>query len=148
MKKNGVVHSILIRPIAKHLVPRNKSQFRLLDDPDSDNWNDYKMNGEKVTIHDDKLIFRDTGVVCTLKGVILSMITVYDFKKTLSPDAKQIIIFLDEMPFSKCATAKSNRDRTLINNYYNKKSILTSGLETVFVSGNLEHLCDRLKLLF
>ena len=39
MKKNGVLHSSLIRPIAKLLVPKSKSQFRLLDDPDSDNWN-------------------------------------------------------------------------------------------------------------
>ena len=41
MNKNGVNHSSLSRPIAKHLVPENKSHFRLHDDPDSDNWNDY-----------------------------------------------------------------------------------------------------------
>ena len=46
----------MIRPIAKVLVPKNESQFRLLDDPGSDNWNDYKMNGEKVTLYDDKLL--------------------------------------------------------------------------------------------
>ena len=63
MNKNEVIHSSLIRPIAKLLVPKNKSQFRLLDDSDSDNWNDYKMNGENFTIYDDKLLFRDTGVV-------------------------------------------------------------------------------------
>ena len=51
MSRNGVVHSISIRPIAKLLVPTNKSQFQLYDDPDSDNWNDYKMKGEKVTIY-------------------------------------------------------------------------------------------------
>ena len=36
MNKNEVIHSILIRPIAKLLVPKIKSQFQLLDDPDSD----------------------------------------------------------------------------------------------------------------
>ena len=86
--KNEVIHSSLIRPIAKLLVPKNKSQFRLLDDPDSVNWNDYKMNREKDTLYDDKQLSRDTGVVFTLKGDILSLITDYDFKKTLSPDAK------------------------------------------------------------
>ena len=35
-----VILSSLIRPEAKLLVPKNKSQFRLLGDPDSDNWND------------------------------------------------------------------------------------------------------------
>ena len=114
MNKKEVIHSTLIRPIAKPLVPKNKNQFRLLDDPDSDNWNDYKMNGEKVTLYDDKLHFGDTGVVFTLKAYILSMITDYDFNKTESPDAKQISIFLDEMHFNLLATGKSNRDRTLI----------------------------------
>jgi len=50
MKKNEVIISNLIRLVAKLLVPKNKSQFKLVDDPDSDIWNDYKMHGEKVTI--------------------------------------------------------------------------------------------------
>ena len=41
--------------------------------------------------------FGDTGVVFTLKGYILSMITDYEFNETNSPDAKQIVIFLDKM---------------------------------------------------
>ena len=36
MNKNGVIHSTLIRPVAKLLVPSNESQFRFHDDPDSD----------------------------------------------------------------------------------------------------------------
>ena len=78
MNKNEVFHSCLIRSIAKLLVPKNKSQFRLVDDLDSDNWKDYKMHGGKVTIYHDKILVRDTGVVFTLKGDILSMITDYD----------------------------------------------------------------------
>ena len=35
MNKNETIHPSLIRPIAKLLVPKNKSQFRLIDDPDS-----------------------------------------------------------------------------------------------------------------
>ena len=45
MNKNGLIHSSLIRPIAKLLISTNKSKFRLRDDPDSHNWNDYKVNG-------------------------------------------------------------------------------------------------------
>ena len=49
------------------------------------------MKGEKVTLYDDQVLFRDNGVVFTLKGDILLMITDYDFNKTHSNDAKQII---------------------------------------------------------
>ena len=75
------------------------------------------------------------------------MISDFDFNKTESPDAKQITKFLDEMHFNKRATGKSNSDRTLIKNYYNKTSILASGLRTVFISENPDELCDRIKLL-
>ena len=89
----------MIRPIAKFSVPKSKSQFRLLDDPDSDNWNDYIMHREEVTFHDEKLLVRDTGVVFTLKRDILSVITDYDLNKTDSPVVKQIINSVDEMHF-------------------------------------------------
>ena len=50
------------------------------------------------------------------------MITGYDFNKEDSPDAKQTISFLNEMQFKTNTTGKSNKDRNLIDNYYNKKS--------------------------
>ena len=75
--------------LAKLSVPKNKSQLRLLDYLDSDSWNDYKKDGKKVTLYDDKLLFRDAGVVFAIKGNILSMKTDYYFNKTDSPDAKQ-----------------------------------------------------------
>ena len=61
MNKNELIHSGLIRPVAKLLVPKNKRQFRLLDDPNCDNWNEYIIHREKVTINDDKLLLRDIG---------------------------------------------------------------------------------------
>ena len=48
MKENEVIHSSLNRPIANLLVPKNKNQFRLLDDPDSDNRTDYETKGKKL----------------------------------------------------------------------------------------------------
>ena len=65
MNNNEVILSSLIRLLAKLIVPKNRTQFRLFDDPDSDNWNDYKKNGEKVSLYDVKLLFRDTSVVVT-----------------------------------------------------------------------------------
>ena len=149
MNKNEVVQSCLIRTIAKLLLPKNKSQIRLLDDLDDDNWSDYKTQGEKVTICDDKLLFRYTGVVFTLKGDILSLITDYQFNKTDSPDAKQIINFLDDMHFEIHSKGKSLGDRTNTKTFYNKRALLASGLhEVIFLSKNLNELCDRLRLIF
>ena len=82
-----------MRSFAKHLVPQNERQFRLYDHIDSDNWNDYIMQREKVTMYDDKLHFRDTGVVFSLKRDIFSAITDFDFSKTDSLDAKPLIVF-------------------------------------------------------
>ena len=75
MNKNGVVDTILIRPLANLLLRQNKNQFRLYDDPDSDNWIDFMMNGEEITIYDDKLVFERSGKVCTAKCDILKLIT-------------------------------------------------------------------------
>ena len=121
----------------------------MIDDPDSDNWNDNKMNGQKVTLYDDKVLFRDTGIVFTLQGDILSMITDYDLNEKESPDAKQIFNFMDEMHFDINAKgSKSNRDRNLINNYYKKRALPASGLqEVIFLSENPNELCDRLRLI-
>ena len=101
----------MIRPIAKLLVPKNKSQFRIYDDLHSDTWNDYILHAEKGTIYDNKLLFRDTGVAFMLKGDILSMITDYDFNKTDSPDEKQIINFLPDLYFDVHAKGKCSRDK-------------------------------------
>ena len=117
----------MIRPTAKFLVPKNKSQSPLLDDPDSDNWNDYENNGEKVSLYDDKLLFRDTGVVFTLNGEVLSMITAYHFIKTDSTDAKQINKFLDEKHFNIHAKGKNSRDKNLIKTIIIKELYLHLG---------------------
>ena len=138
----------MIRPISKLLVRKNKSQFRLIDNPDSDDWNDILMNKAKVRIYDDKLVFRETGVVFRLKGDILSMITVYDFNNTDSPDAKQTINFLDEMKFDIYAKSESFRDMNFIKNFYNKRALLVPGLhEIIFLLEKPNDFCKRLRLI-
>ena len=76
------------------------------------------MNGEKVTLYDDKLLFRDTGGVLLLKGDFLLMITDYDFNKTHSPYAKQFFNFLNEMHFDTHARVKSSTDNNLIKKLF------------------------------
>ena len=118
----------------------------MLDDLDSDNWNDYKMHGEKVTIYDDKLLFKDIGVVFTLKRDILSMITDYDFNNIDSLDAKPFINFLGEGRFDIHAKVEISRDKNLIKKYYNKRALLASGLhEVIFLSEKPNELFDRLR---
>ena len=51
------------------------------------------------------------------------------------------------MHFNTHTTGKSKRNRNLIKNYYNKRSILASGLKTIFLPDNPNERCDRLKLL-
>ena len=94
----------------------------------------------KNSLYDNKLVFRDAGVVFTLEGNIFSMTTDYDFNKPESLYAKQIINFLHEVHFNTRATSKSNRDKNLIKNYFNKRAIIASGLKTVFLSENLKEL--------
>ena len=147
MYENEVNHSSLIRPIAKLLVPGNKTQFHWLDDLDSDYWNDYKMKREKFSLYDDKLVFRDTGVMFTSKGENHWMINDSDFSKTDSPDAKQISKFLAGMRFDIHAKRKSSGDENLLKNYFNKLAIFASGLKAIFLSENSDDLCVTLKLV-
>ena len=78
----------------------------------------------------------------------MSLITDYDFVKPESPDAKQVINFLDEMHFITLTIGKCKTDRNLKKKHFlNKRAILAYGLKTVFLSENRNDLCDRLKLL-
>ena len=145
--KNGVIHLNLIRLFAKVCVPENKSPFRLHDDPGSDNWNDYIMNGEKVAIYDDNLVFKNNGKIFTLRGDVLKTITEYKVNKTDSPDAKLIIDTMDELHLDIHSRGRSLRYRNFIEKYFNKRAIFASGLKTIFFPVNPNQICDRQKLL-
>ena len=67
MNGNGLIDSSLIRPIIKRLVVTNESQFRFYDDLDSDNWKDYVMKREKITIYSEKLVFKPSAKSFTLR---------------------------------------------------------------------------------
>ena len=100
----------------------------------------------KITIYGDKLVFKNSGKIFTLRGDALEMITGYKFNTTESPDAKLIIKFMDEMHFD--TQGKSTRDKNLIKNYFNKSDLLASGLqEVIFLSEDANELRDRLCLI-
>ena len=110
----------MIRLIANILVPTNKSQFRLREDPNSDNRNHFAMNGEKVTLYDDNLVCKTNGKTFTLRGDVLKMITGYKFNTTNSPDAKLNIDIMDEIQIIIHSCVKNLRDKNLIKNYFKK----------------------------
>ena len=91
------------------------------------------------TLYHDKILFRDTGVVFTLKRDFLSLITDYDFNKTHPPDANQIINFLDDMNFDKHAKDENSRDKNVIK-YFLKESYTSIWVKTVFLLENPNEL--------
>ena len=113
LNKIGVIHSSLIRPKSKLLAPTNKSQLRFYEDPDSDNWIEYVLNEEKVTLYDDKILFENIGKVFTWTGDAEKMITDYNFITTDSSDAKLIVDFRDEILLDKHSRGTSLTDRNL-----------------------------------
>ena len=135
--------------MTKFLVPSNKSQFLLYDDPDFDNWKIYIMNRENVTTYDDKLVSRNSGEVSTFRGGVLEMITEYKFETTGSLDAKLIVDFRVETHFYIRAQIKHLRDRNLMKNIFNRRAIFASGLKRseTFLSENPSKICDRLCLI-
>ena len=57
------------------------------------------MNKEKITINDDKLLFKKGVKKFSLRGDVLKKITDYKFNTTDSPDAKLIIDIMGETQF-------------------------------------------------
>ena len=97
----------MIRPPSKLLVPTNKSHFRLYDDPDSVNSNDYIMNGEKQYM-----------VINYVFTKVLKIITDYKFNTTDSPNAKIVIDLMDDIRFDIHSRDESLSDRNLTRNYF------------------------------
>ena len=58
----------------------NKSQFRLIKDPNSTKTNDFKINGDiPVTLYSNMLTFRDNNEPFKLNGDLLKDMTSYKF---------------------------------------------------------------------
>ena len=98
------------------------------------------------------LTFRDTNKQFELKGDLLEMITNSKFNVDLASlsDKKLLYDFAKEMHFDpKAFGNKSTRDRKLIKLLNSPGlTVSASGVsKTIFLSSDLNQLCDRLKLL-
>ena len=130
--------------------PENRSQSRLIKDPNLTKIIDFKTNGGKpVTIYSNMLTFKDTNRTFKFDGDFLETITNYDFNVDHSnqQDRKLIYEFGKEMKIdNKQKGRKIVRDKSVIR-LLKSPIIMASGIsKTVFLSFDPTELCGRLKL--
>ena len=153
MNDRGIIASYLLSPLSKITNPKITSQFKIVKDSNSNRVNDLLIhNTIPITLHDNLLTFRDTGREFELKGDLLKMITNKNYNVDLASlqNKKLMYDFAKEMNFdTKALGNKSTRDRTLIKLLKSPGIMVSaSGVsKTIFLSSDLNELCDRLKLL-
>ena len=153
MKDRGILASYLMSPLSKITNPENSSQFRLEKDHNSNRVNDLLMKNKiAITLYGNMLTFRDTNKQFELKGDLLEMITNSKYNVDLASlaDKKLMYDFAKEMQFDQKAVGnKSTRDKTLIKLLKSPGLVVSaSGIsKTIFLSSDLDELCNRLKLL-
>ena len=138
-------------PLSKITNPENASQFKLVKASNLNRVKDLIINKTiPITLHDNLLTFRDTNKVFELKGDLLKMIANKNYNVDLASLAdKKMYDFAKEMNFDlKAQGNKSTRDKTLIKLHKSPGLMVSaSGVsKTIFLSSDLDELCDRLKL--
>ena len=150
MNDRGILSSYLMSLLSKITNPENASQFKLVKDPSSNRVNDLKIhNSIPITLYGNMLTFRDTNKQFELKGDLLEMITKSKYNVDLASlaDKKLMYDFAKEMNFDQKAVGKkSTRYKSLIK-LLKSPRIMASGVTTIFLSENVDELCDRLKLV-
>ena len=153
MNDRGILATYLMSPLSKTSNPENTSQFKLEKDPNSNRVNDLLMKNKiPITLYGNMLTFRDTDRQFELKGDLLKMITNTKYNVNLASlaDKKLMYDFAKEMHFDERHVGnKSTRDRTLIKLLKSPGLMVSaSGIsKTIFLSSDLDELCDRLKLI-
>ena len=149
MNDRGILASYLMTPLSKITNPENTSQFKLVQDHNSNRVNDLLMKNKiPITFNGNILTFRDTGKEFELTGDLLEMTTNsnYNFNLASLADRKLMYYFAKEKNFDlKAQSKKSTRDRTLIK-LLKSPAIMAAGVITIFLSENPDKLCNRLKL--
>ena len=153
MNDRGIIASCLLSPLAKITNTENTTQFKLVEDHNSNRVNDLLIKSRiPITLHDNLLTFRDTNKEFELKGDLLKMKTNrnYNVDHASLQEKKLMYDFAKEMNFdTKAQGEKSTRDRTLI------KLLKSPGLmvsapslsKTIFYSSDPNEICGRLKFL-
>ena len=153
MNDRGILATYLMTPLSKITNPKNTTQFKLVKDANSNRVNDLNINNSiPITLYNNMITFRDTGIEFELKGDLSKMITNKNYNVDLASlsDKKLMYDFAKEMHFDvKKIGNKSTRDRTLIKLLKSPGLMVSaSGVsKTIFLSSDPGELCDRLRLL-
>ena len=151
MNDRGILATYLMSPLSKTTNPENSSQFKLVKDHNSNRVNDLlRTNKIPITLYGNILTFRDTGKKLELKGDLLEMITNKDYNVDHASlaDKKLMYNFAKEMHFDlKAVGKKPTRDKTLIKLLKSPANMASGVSKTMFLSSDLDELCDRLRLL-
>ena len=102
MNDRGILASCSISPLSKITNPENSTQFKLIQDHNSNRVNDLLIhNTIPITLHDNSSTFRDTGKEFELKVYLLKMITNKNYNVDLASlsDENLLIEFAREMHF-------------------------------------------------
>ena len=114
----GILASYLMSPLSKITNLENTSQFKLVEDHNSNRVNDLLIhNSIPMTLHDILLTLRDTSKQFELKGELVKLITNKNYNVDFAnlSDKKLMYDFAKEMKFDlKAQGNKSTRDRTLV----------------------------------
>ena len=118
MNVRGLSAPYLMSPLSKITNAENTTQFKLVDDHNSNRVNDLLIkNTIPITLYNNMLTFRDTAREFEMKGDFLKKITNKNYNVDLASfsDKKLMFDFAKEMNFELIAQANtSTRDRTLI----------------------------------
>ena len=143
MNDRGVLATYLMSPLSRITNLENSTQFKLVEDYNSNRVNDLLINNTlPITLYGNILTFRDTGKKFELKGDLLEMITNTKFNVDLASlqDKKLMSDFAKEMHFDQKAVGnKSIRDRKLIK-LLNSPGLMVSASgisKTIFLSSIL-----------
>ena len=153
MNDRGIIASYLLSSLAKITYPENSTQFKLVDDSNSNRVNDLRIiKSIPITLYNNMLTFRDSDKVFELKVDLLEMITNknYDVDLASLADKKLMYNFAKEMNFDlKAVGKKSTRDRTLIKLLQSPGLMFSaSGVsKTILLSSDPDELRNNLKLL-
>ena len=130
--------------------PHYKSQFRLINEPNSTELNDsLKYGSISVTLYSNMLTVRVSFESFKLDGDLLKTMTINIFNvgRSNPQDRKKIFEIAKKMKGdNKKIGRKRPRNRSIVE-FFQSPAIMASRISIIFLSENPNEICDSVKLL-
>ena len=149
MNDKGMITPFLASSLVNFFKLGNKSQFKLIKDPNSIMMNAFLMNGSiAVTLYSNMLTFRDSNKAFKLDGDLFKTMAIYKFNVTRSHPKEQKINyeFGEKMKFIINQVGRKSDRVELMFKLLKLPAIGASGISTKFLLENPNELCDRIKI--